>query len=246
MPTDTNLLPEYGWFAELEAACEAFCEQVNTRLHRVTRRAPARDAGRGTGPAAPGARERRTRWRSADPHGAGQHPDDGVRDGQYSVPHSPARAEGVGPSHGVGDEERVVIVHVGDVRAGRGRPPRPRHPGLPAASTTSISRRAPAGALDRAPKAAHRRRGRVPRRSVTGARLWLAEAAAAGTSKMRVKMAEAVTMAKLVGTRGSTGRWGMPPSTAASPRTTWPRSWTTTPAPTGPARLHRAGEKRGP
>ena len=26
---------------ELEAACEAFCEQVNTRVHRVTRRAPA-------------------------------------------------------------------------------------------------------------------------------------------------------------------------------------------------------------
>lgn len=32
-----------------------------------------------------------------------------------------------------------------------------------------------------------------------GARLWLTEAAAVGTNKMRVKMAPAVTMAKLVG-----------------------------------------------
>src|SRR5699024_9498295 len=32
-----------------------------------------------------------------------------------------------------------------------------------------------------------------------GARLWLAEAAAAGTSKMRIKMAEAVSLAKLFG-----------------------------------------------
>jgi hypothetical protein len=40
VPTDHNLLGEYGSFAELEVACEAFCERVNTREHRVTRRAP--------------------------------------------------------------------------------------------------------------------------------------------------------------------------------------------------------------
>ena len=34
-----------------------------------------------------------------------------------------------------------------------------------------------------------------------GARLWLAEAAAAGTSKIRVKMAQAVTLAKLFDTK---------------------------------------------
>ena len=41
VPTDANLLGEYGSFAALEAACEAFCAQVNARPHRITRRAPA-------------------------------------------------------------------------------------------------------------------------------------------------------------------------------------------------------------
>jgi transposase len=40
VPTDTNLLAEYSSFAELETACALFCEQVNNRVHRVTRRAP--------------------------------------------------------------------------------------------------------------------------------------------------------------------------------------------------------------
>ena len=35
-----NLLGAYASFAELEAACKVFCEEVNTRVHRVTRRAP--------------------------------------------------------------------------------------------------------------------------------------------------------------------------------------------------------------
>ncbi len=41
VPTDTNLRPEYGSFAELEQACEEFMAQVNARVHRVTRRVPA-------------------------------------------------------------------------------------------------------------------------------------------------------------------------------------------------------------
>jgi hypothetical protein len=40
VPKDTNLLAAYGSFAELEAACAAFCQLVNTRVHRVTRRTP--------------------------------------------------------------------------------------------------------------------------------------------------------------------------------------------------------------
>ena len=41
VPTDANLLEEYASFAALEAACQEFCDQVNVRPHRVTRRAPA-------------------------------------------------------------------------------------------------------------------------------------------------------------------------------------------------------------
>jgi len=40
VPKDTNLLEEYGSFVELEAACLAFCEKVNTRPHRLTKRPP--------------------------------------------------------------------------------------------------------------------------------------------------------------------------------------------------------------
>src|SRR6202012_5399078 len=40
VPTDANLLGEYGSFAALEAACQVFCDQVNPRPHRITRRAP--------------------------------------------------------------------------------------------------------------------------------------------------------------------------------------------------------------
>lgn len=37
MPTDANLLDEYASFAELRAACDAFCDRVNAREHRETR-----------------------------------------------------------------------------------------------------------------------------------------------------------------------------------------------------------------
>ena len=41
---DTNLRTEYGSFAEVEAACEAFMDEVNNREHRVT----GRSSNRGT------------------------------------------------------------------------------------------------------------------------------------------------------------------------------------------------------
>jgi transposase len=40
VPTTANLLAEYRTFGELEAACRQFCEQVNDRPHRETRRRP--------------------------------------------------------------------------------------------------------------------------------------------------------------------------------------------------------------
>ena len=41
VPTDHNLRDGYEDFAALERACMEFCERVNTREHRITRRAPA-------------------------------------------------------------------------------------------------------------------------------------------------------------------------------------------------------------
>jgi hypothetical protein len=39
--TNYNLRDAYGSFAELEHACAVFCQRVNTREHRITRRALA-------------------------------------------------------------------------------------------------------------------------------------------------------------------------------------------------------------
>lgn len=41
VPTKANLRTGYNSFAELVEACEAFCEKVNTRMHRETHRIPA-------------------------------------------------------------------------------------------------------------------------------------------------------------------------------------------------------------
>ncbi len=40
VPTDANLRPAYRSFAELAAACAAFCSEVNGRVHRETARRP--------------------------------------------------------------------------------------------------------------------------------------------------------------------------------------------------------------
>ena len=40
VPTEANLLDEYASFADLRTACDAFCDEVNAREHRETRRPP--------------------------------------------------------------------------------------------------------------------------------------------------------------------------------------------------------------
>lgn len=119
--------------------------------------------------------------------------------GQYSVP---ARLLGQtvwARVHGHGAEEVIVLVHVGPsgplevARHARATPGSPKinddhfpHP--------------PVGALQRKPLA--RNTAEVEFLAIgDGARLWLSEAAAAGTTKIRVKMAQAVTLAKLFDTK---------------------------------------------
>ncbi len=38
VPTETNLLPQYGSFADVEAACSQFVTEINARVHRMTGR----------------------------------------------------------------------------------------------------------------------------------------------------------------------------------------------------------------
>jgi len=117
--------------------------------------------------------------------------------GQYSVPHQLLGQTVFVRVHGRGQGEQVVIVHVGEagpVEVARHARATPGSPRLHDAHFPP----APAGALDRAPKA----RTAADAEFLAlgdGARLWLTEAAAAGSTKMRVKMAAAVATAKLAG-----------------------------------------------
>jgi len=115
--------------------------------------------------------------------------------GSYSVPHLLLGQTVWVRVHGHSDEEQVIIVHIG---AG-GPVEVARHaratPGSPQLSDDHFPP-APAGALGRKPKV----RNEAEPEFLTlgdGSRLWLTEAAAAGTTKVRVKMAQAVSLAKL-------------------------------------------------
>jgi hypothetical protein len=191
VPTDTNLRDGYATWAELVAACDEFMADVNGRPHRVTRRAPADMLAEERErlhrlPERPYTavfgETRRVSWSATISFG-------GVT---YSVPHTLAdetvwvRVDG----------DQVVVVHcppAGPVEVARHRrstpgrpmiddahyPPRPASPG-------------------RSPKATNAAEGEFLALG-DGARLWLVEAASAGTSRVKVKMAEAIELARLHG-----------------------------------------------
>jgi hypothetical protein len=131
--------------------------------------------------------------------------------GLYSVPHELAGQTVWARRHG----EQVVFVHVGadgPVEVARHAVTTPGNPRVDDAHFPP----APDGALERTPR---------PKTAAEaaflaigeGARLWLTEAAAAGTTRMRVKMAEAVQLARLhpaaavdraLGEAAAAGRFG--------------------------------------
>jgi hypothetical protein len=193
VPTDANLLAAYTDWAALEAACEAFCEEVNARPHRVTRRAPVEMLG-----------EERHRL-----HRLPEHP--------WTAAFGETRTVGCPqpmvqlewclysvPSRLAGETvwvrrrgEEVIITHVGaggPVEVARHRV---TTPGNPRVDDTHFPL-APEGPLNRTP---------VPTNTAEaeflaigdGAALWLKEAGAAGVARVRAKMADAVAVAKLSG-----------------------------------------------
>jgi hypothetical protein len=191
VPTEANLLQEYASFAELEAACAAFCDQVNSRVHRVTRRTPvemlAEEAHRlHPLPAAPFTAAfgmMRTVGLTT--------PMVSFEVGQYSVPHTLAGERVWVRRHG----EQVVIVHVstaGPVEVARHAVTTPGSPRLDDAHFPPP----PPGVLSRTPRA--RSSAEAAFLAIgDGAALWLTEAGAAGATRVRAKMAEAVQLAAL-------------------------------------------------
>jgi hypothetical protein len=193
VPTDANLREEYGSFAELEAACAAFCAEVNARPHRVTRRAPAEmlteeRARLHPVPAAPftaalGVTRRVDALSLVTFEG-----------GQYSVPHQLAGQVVHVRRHG----GQVVIAHAGPDGAAEVARHLATTPGSPRVEDAHYPP-APPGALNREPKA--RTKAEAGFLAIgSGAGLWLAEAAAAGTARVRAKMGQAVQLAALHGT----------------------------------------------
>ncbi len=195
VPKDTNLLPGYESFAGLEAGCASFCEEINARPHRVTRRAPAEMLA-----------EEATRL-----HPLPEHPYTvafGVTrtvgtttpmisfdTGSYSCPDALAGRQVWVRAHG----DDIVIVAVGAA----GPTEVARHlrttPGNPRVDDAHFPVRA-SDPLQRTPK------GRTPEELAflalgAGAAEWLMAAGEAGVSRVRAKMATAVDLAKIVGTQ---------------------------------------------
>jgi len=193
VPTEHNLRPGYASFAELEAACESFCEQVNGREHRVTGRIPVEML-----------REERGRLHPLPdaPHTicfgetrkVSKKSTVSVGRAIYSVPHELVGERVWARAH----DNELVVVH-----ADSGRGPREvaRHelttPGSPRIAEEHYPPRPP-GALGRRPRAASAEEAAFLAIG-PGAAKWLTRAAAAGTSRVRRKMAEAVDLAKMHG-----------------------------------------------
>lgn len=196
-PTDTNLLAEYGSFAELEAACETFCAGVSARVHRVTRRAPAEMLAAERARLHPVPVGAHTVAFGTTRRVEATSPMVTFQDGKYSVPARLLGATVWVRCHGVGSDERIVVVHVGDtgpVEVARHARHARAAPGSPMPDDRHF-RAAPAG-LGRVPKAKNPDEAAFLDLGL-GARTWLMEAAAAGTTRMRIKMADAVALAKL-------------------------------------------------
>jgi transposase len=193
VPTDHNLLTEYGSFAELELACEGFCDRVNTREHRVTRRAPVVMLAQERDRLHPLPAVAHTlcfgQTRRVDRQSMIS-----VGSALYSVPcrlvdeRVWARVDG----------SQLIVVHVDNPE---GPCEVARHelttPGAPSIQDEHYPPRPP-GALERKPRAQGSEEAAFLALGA-GAEAWLTRAAAAGATRVRRKLSEAVDLSKLHG-----------------------------------------------
>jgi transposase len=192
VPTKANLLDSYRTFGELETACREFCEQVNQRVHRETRRRPAEALAEEQHRLHPLPGEpftvafgttRRVYWDATISV-------EGVR---YSVPHELVDTRVWARFHG----DELIVTAVDDAGPTEvARHPRST-PGTPSIQDAHYPPREDKTG-DRAPKATSAEEAAFLALG-PGAAAWLVEAAAAGARRIRPKMAEAVALAKLHG-----------------------------------------------
>ncbi|GGN19708.1 hypothetical protein GCM10010109_33280 [Actinoplanes campanulatus] len=196
VPTNANLRPEYASFAELVTACEAWCDQVNTRAHRETSVAPTERLAAERG---------RLHPLPADPHTTALGEERLVNDDQtvrfgsvrYSTP----------PGH-IGS--RVWVRVVGDdlsitAMTSTGVTEIARHqlstPGNPSIRDEHYPQHPNIGGGPKAPRPRPRTKAEADFLALGGgAHDWLVEAAATGTVRVRAKMARAVELATILDT----------------------------------------------
>jgi hypothetical protein len=194
VPTETNLPAQYGSFAEVEAACAAFMEQVNTRVHRATRRVPAEMLI-----------EERARLRQVPdlPHTTALGVTRRVPDNtpmvtfehcQYSTPATLLGQTVWVRYHDTTDETVICALdHGGPIEVARHGRTRPGTPAIDDAHFPGHHQKVPGDYRVRARTATEHAFLAIG----TGAAMWLKEAAAAGTERINQKMARAVELSVL-------------------------------------------------
>ncbi|WP_426004493.1 IS21 family transposase [Paenarthrobacter sp. NyZ202] len=195
---DTNLRTDYGSFAELEAACEAFMDDVNSREHRTIRRKPAAVLAEEAPRLHRVPETAHTVVFGLSRTVAENTPMVTFENAQYSVPAQLLGARVFVRAHGTGPDEHVIIVHhgpTGPVEVARHHRARPGSPAINDEHFPGTRTRIPGDYPVKARSADEAEFLAIGE----GARTWLVEAAAAGTARMNVKMAEAVTLAKIAG-----------------------------------------------
>jgi transposase len=192
VPTDHNLREEYASFAALEDACREFCSKVNGRAHRVTQRTPAVMLSEELRRLHPIPAVGHTLC-FGETRKVSEQSTISVGSALYSVPSRLveekvwARAEG----------DELVVISIGAGGPSEVARHRLTTPGRPSIQDAHYPPKPP-GALDRVPRAASAAEAAFLQIG-PGASAWLKKAAAAGSSRVRRKMAEAVDLAKLHG-----------------------------------------------
>ncbi len=217
VPTATNLRNEYASFADLEAACQAFMSEINEKEHRVTKRCPIDLIGQEQERMHPVPDRAHTIAFGLSRKVPVNTPMVAFESGQYSVPHALLGSEVFVRVHGVAEAEQIIIVAAGRdgvrevARHGRARPGSPK----------IDDEHFPTDATQKVP-GVYAVTANSPDEEAFlmighGAHEWLREAAAAGTSRMRQKMGQAVALSRLhgrervdevLGTAAAYGRFG--------------------------------------
>jgi transposase len=195
VPTAVNLAAEYAGFAGLEEACQEWCERVNARVHRESAAVPDHRLA---------AEREHLHPLPAEPYVLALGEERLVNDDQtirfgsvrYSTPPGHVGQRVWCRVHGA---ELVIVA-----RSGPGLAEITRHvlstPGSPRICDEHYPGH-PGGNGPRQPRPRPRTAGEVAFLHLgEGAGRWLTEAAAAGTQRVRAKMARAVELAAIVGT----------------------------------------------